>query len=123
MKSIDWNKFFWYDETIWTIDHTLEELAKTTRLKWPTSMDEETLIKCKTITEYTTMPIFKYYASRDFSCTLVLEVAPWCIFTNLLANKVRLRDSTTNELFTIAPNHISTIFVVENSFKIENVRT
>lgn len=82
LKSMDWHKFFHYNPADWTIERTLDRLDKSVRAKWPLNDAEE--LRVQRPYELLSMLDVQYraQATREFSCTLGLEVAPWAMFIN-----------------------------------------
>ncbi|XP_017859321.1 PREDICTED: vacuolar protein sorting-associated protein 13B isoform X2 [Drosophila arizonae] len=82
LKSMDWHKFFHYNPADWTIERTLDRLDKSARAKWPLNDAEE--LRVQRPYELLSMLDVQYraQATREFSCTLGLEVAPWAMFIN-----------------------------------------
>lgn len=82
LKSMDWHKFFHYNPADWTIESTLDRLDRSIRSKWPLNDAEE--LRVQRPHELLSMMDVQYraQATRDFSCTLGLEIAPWAMFIN-----------------------------------------
>ncbi|XP_023169164.2 vacuolar protein sorting-associated protein 13B isoform X2 [Drosophila hydei] len=82
LKSMDWHKFFHYNPADWTIESTLDRLDRSIRSKWPLNDAEE--LRVQRPHELLSMMDVQYraQATREFSCTLGLEIAPWAMFIN-----------------------------------------
>ncbi|XP_075147258.1 vacuolar protein sorting 13B isoform X1 [Haematobia irritans] len=129
LRSFDWQKFFWYDEQTWTIDNALDLLSHTKGKHWPMEDDEEEM-KIKRISEGSGEAdiIFNTKASRDFSCTLNLEVSPWGMFINGTGIEIRIcelpmgGESTTQQFrpkeVVVAANGLEMLFNLSQGFSI-----
>ncbi|KAH8362480.1 hypothetical protein KR200_005474 [Drosophila serrata] len=93
LKSMDWHKFFHYDSSEWTIENALHKLSKSnSKIKWPLSDPEELRLKrelklpcqCPFDVRYQTG------ATREFSCTMGLDVTAWAMFINATGLDVNL---------------------------------
>ena len=65
------------------------------------------------------MPNYKCSAASDISCSLMLNIAPWCLFINSLGCQVKLKNTTNDDSCQIEPNNIIMPFYIEKSFQIE----
>ncbi|XP_037953413.1 vacuolar protein sorting-associated protein 13B isoform X2 [Teleopsis dalmanni] len=120
LKSIDWFKFFKYDQQIWNIDYALTELGKEMHADWPLSDNEEKRVK-RTITEsgVTADIIYNAGLSRDFSCTLCLELTPWALLINATGLNIGFCNLTTNERISLESNCLTMIFATKGAFTID----
>ncbi|XP_055848221.1 intermembrane lipid transfer protein VPS13B isoform X2 [Episyrphus balteatus] len=118
LKAIDWNKFFWYDEKIWTVDKSLAELSKPAAIKWPMNDEEELRIRRNCMDTKTTSLLYKCSPSREFSCTLSLEVAPWGTFINATGQKIAVQNSKSMVLGEIVSNAIGMLPLIKSEFTI-----
>ncbi|XP_061387162.1 intermembrane lipid transfer protein VPS13B [Musca vetustissima] len=92
LRSLDWQKFFWYDEQKWTIENALNVLAKPATKNWPLAADEEELkVKRNSLGNGESDVIYNTQVSREFSCTLNLEIAPWGMFINGTGVNIQLK--------------------------------
>ncbi|XP_017041700.1 vacuolar protein sorting-associated protein 13B isoform X2 [Drosophila ficusphila] len=82
LRTMDWHKFFYYDSNIWTIENALHKLGKSSKRKWP-QYDPEELRVSRHLDFQTGFDVkYRTKATREFSCTLGLEVIPWGLFIN-----------------------------------------
>ncbi|XP_030558700.1 vacuolar protein sorting-associated protein 13B isoform X2 [Drosophila novamexicana] len=82
LKSIDWHKFFHYEPADWPIERTLDQLDRTLKPKWPLNDAEELRVHrpFKLLDQLDVQ--YRAQATREFSCTLGLEIAAWGMFIN-----------------------------------------
>ncbi|XP_055922999.1 intermembrane lipid transfer protein VPS13B [Eupeodes corollae] len=116
LKAIDWNKFFWYDDKIWTVDHSILELSKPALIKWPMNDEEELRIRRTCVNNKNTFLLYKCSPSREFSCTLCLEVAPWGTFINATGQTISVQNSKSKNLIEIASNAIAMLPLIKTEF-------
>lgn len=90
LKSLDWQKFFWYDEQKWSIENTINMLAKPVKRYWPFNDEEELKVKRVSQSSHEIDVIYNTRVTREFACSLNLEVAPWGIFINCTGMQVRV---------------------------------
>ncbi|XP_073817283.1 vacuolar protein sorting 13B isoform X2 [Musca autumnalis] len=91
LRTLDWQKFFWYDEQKWTIENALNALAKSSVKSWPLENEEELRVKRISRCSGESDVIYNTQVSREFSCTLNLEVAPWGMFVNGTGVDIQLK--------------------------------
>lgn len=53
------------------------------------------------------MPLYKFAASRELSCSLSLDVLPWCLFINAIGVDIKITNSAENISCLIESNHIA----------------
>lgn len=53
------------------------------------------------------MPLYKFTASRELSCSLLLDVLPWCLFINAMGVDIKITNSAENVSCPIESNHIA----------------
>ncbi|XP_017140957.1 vacuolar protein sorting-associated protein 13B isoform X2 [Drosophila miranda] len=82
LKTMDWHKFFYFDPAQWTIENSLHKLGKTVKPKWPLSDDEESRVLRRVSLTNAFDVEYRLKATRDFSCTLGLEVSAWGMLIN-----------------------------------------
>lgn len=92
LKSLDWQKFFWYDEQKWTIENTLSTLAKPVPRNWPLNDEEELRVRRISESQHEIDVIYNTRVTREFACTLNLEVAPWGMFINATGLEIRISE-------------------------------
>ncbi|XP_059217881.1 intermembrane lipid transfer protein VPS13B isoform X1 [Stomoxys calcitrans] len=117
LRSFDWQKFFWYDDNKWNIDSALNLLTPTVLKHWP--MEDEEELKLQRISQSSgeTDVIYNTQVSREFSCTLNLEVAPWGMFINGTGVEICLSE-LTNAVNGGAPTrHPKQVVVAVNSLE------
>ncbi|XP_022217026.2 LOW QUALITY PROTEIN: vacuolar protein sorting-associated protein 13B [Drosophila obscura] len=82
LKAMDWHKFFYFDPALWTVENSLHQLGKTLKPMWPLNDDEELRVRRHVRLESTFDVEYRVHATREFSCTLGLEVSAWGMFIN-----------------------------------------
>ncbi|XP_064550817.1 intermembrane lipid transfer protein VPS13B isoform X2 [Drosophila montana] len=82
LSSIDWQKFFHYEPADWPIERTLDQLDKTLRPKWPLNDAAELRLQRPHQLLAQLDVQYRARATREFSCTLGLEIAAWGMFIN-----------------------------------------
>ncbi|XP_023036340.1 vacuolar protein sorting-associated protein 13B isoform X1 [Drosophila willistoni] len=82
LKNMDWHKFFYFDPAHWTIEEAIQKLGKPLKPKWPLNDHEE--IRINRHMEFLNEFDVQYFtqATREFSCTLGLDIRPWGTFIN-----------------------------------------
>ncbi|XP_058985596.1 intermembrane lipid transfer protein VPS13B-like [Musca domestica] len=123
LRSLDWQKFFWYDEHKWTIENALNVLAKPLAKNWPLENEEELKVKRISQNFAESDVIYNTQVSREFSCTLNLEVAPWGMFINGTGVEIQLKQfeaSTQQETkqISIGANQLEMLFNISQGFVI-----
>ncbi|KAH8311151.1 hypothetical protein KR044_004588 [Drosophila immigrans] len=119
LKDMDWQKFFYYDPAEWTIETTLQRLNKTPRPKWPFDDPEELRVQRgsrvldKVDVQYLTKP------TRDFSCTVGLEVFAWGMFINATGVPVSLSLPKEGARYAIGSNCLEMLPVISGYFTID----
>lgn len=121
LKAIDWKKFFWFDEKQWTVEKCLTEFAKPLYNKWPYQENgQHVLIKRPVmLSRNVNHLIFKCAPSRELSCTLSLELAPWGMFINSTTENIQLIYKDPKIFVPVNPNAISMIPDFKNGFYVE----
>lgn len=121
LKAIDWKKFFWFDEQEWTVEKCLTEFAKPLYNKWPYHENGEHILVKRPImlSRNVNHLVFKCAPSRELSCTLSLELAPWGMFINSTTENIRLVYKDPEIFLPVDPNAISMIPDFKNGFFIE----
>ncbi|KAH8383835.1 hypothetical protein KR009_010773 [Drosophila setifemur] len=101
LKTMDWHKFFNYDSNLWTIENALQKLGKSSKPNWPMNDYEELNVR-RQLPEPKSFDVkYQTQATREFACTLGLEVSAWGMFINATGMDVSLftlKDQTRNEL-------------------------
>lgn len=122
LKSLNWNKFFWYDEQKWTIEAALNELAKASRSKWPAMDENEWRIQRLSLLSTPPTITFKCLPSREFGCALILDVIPWGLFINSSGVLVSVLDIGTQDYIHIESNCMEMMFTINGVFalKVQN---
>ncbi|XP_034127951.1 vacuolar protein sorting-associated protein 13B isoform X2 [Drosophila guanche] len=82
LKTMDWHKFFYFDPALWTIENSLHKLGKTLKPKWPLNDDEELRVRRHVPLANAFDVEYRVQATREFSCTLGLDVSAWGMFIN-----------------------------------------
>lgn len=117
-KSTDRKLLFTIPERLKTIDDINAELEKPDEVKWPCSNYEECLLD-RPISEHKwALPLYKFSPSHDFSCSLLLDILPWCLFINSLGCEIKIINSTDGNNYSIESNHIGTPFMITTAFTI-----
>ncbi|XP_017076320.2 vacuolar protein sorting-associated protein 13B [Drosophila eugracilis] len=82
LRTMDWHKFFYYDSNVWTIENALNQLGKSSKRKWPLNDPEE--LRVSRVLDFQSPFDVKYHtkATREFSCSLGLDVTAWGMFIN-----------------------------------------
>lgn len=121
LKAIDWKKFFWFDEQEWTLEKCLTEFAKPLYNKWPYHENGQHVLVKRPImlSRNVNHLVFKCAPSRELSCTLSLELAPWGMFINSTTENIRLIYKDPEVFLPVEPNAISMIPDFKNGFYLE----
>lgn len=119
-KSMDRKSLFNIpEERFKTIDDIIKELEKPDKVKWPINNNyEEGLLNRPISQNKSALPLYKFSQSRDLSCSLLLDVLPWCLFINALACEIKVVNSTDGNHYSIESNHIGTPFMISTAFTI-----
>lgn len=120
LRSLDWQKFFWYDEQKWTIENALNILGKPLSKRWPLLDEEELKVKRISYDVEEKDIIYNTQPSREFSCTLNLEVAPWGMFINATGVDICIGDLThqPSKQILLTANSLEMLFNVSQGFTI-----
>lgn len=95
----------------------ITELEKPQKINWPSALDNELRVLRKTTSQHCpTVPLYKCFASRELSCSLMLDVVPWCLFIN--STDVDILLQTMDDQLTIEGNSIAMPFLLDKSFQI-----
>lgn len=117
-KSVDRKTLFSIPERLRNIDDILKELERPEEVKWPYTNEEESFIDRMSTPQRSALPLYKFSPSRELSCSLLLDVLPWCLFINTIGCEMQLVNSTDGNAYTIEPNHIGTPFMITTAFNI-----
>ncbi|XP_034117971.1 intermembrane lipid transfer protein VPS13B isoform X1 [Drosophila albomicans] len=119
LKNMDWQKFFNYDSAEWTIETTLQRLNKTPKPKWPFDDDEE--MRVQRISKVLDKLDIQYCVkpTREFSCTLGLEVSAWGMFINATGVPVSLSLPKEGARYPIGANCLEMLPVISGYFTID----
>ncbi|XP_046806664.1 vacuolar protein sorting-associated protein 13B [Lucilia cuprina] len=119
LKSLDWQKFFWYDEQKWSIENTLSILAKPLARNWPLNDEEELKVKRISESNHGIDVIYNTRVTREFACTLNLEVAPWGMFLNATGLQVRVCElGVQPKELMVNANGLEMLFNISQGFSI-----
>lgn len=121
LKAIDWKKFFWFDEQTWTVEKCLTEFAKPLYNRWPYEENgkHSPVKRPVMLSRKVNHLVFKCAPSRELSCTLSLELAPWGLFVNSTTENVRLVYKDPEIFLCVESNAISMIPDFKNGFYVE----
>ncbi|KAH8278838.1 hypothetical protein KR018_010220 [Drosophila ironensis] len=118
LGSMDWHKFFNYDPNEWTIESALNKLGKSSPRTWPLNDYEELRVRRD-------LPPPKYFdvkyetgATRDFSCTLGLEVTAWGMFINATRMDVTVFPLKKKVHYMLRANSLDMIPKICSAFKL-----
>lgn len=117
-KAIDRKSFFSIPERFRTIHEIIKELEKTEELKWPCAKEEELSLERPATLQKSALPLYKFSPSRELSCSLMMDVLPWCLFINSIGCEIKLINSTDSGSYSIEPNHIAMPFMISTAFNI-----
>ncbi|KAM7361700.1 vacuolar protein sorting 13B isoform 2-T2 [Cochliomyia hominivorax] len=119
LKSLDWQKFFWYDENKWSIEYALSTLAKPVLRNWPLNDEEELRVKRISESKHEIDVIYNTRVTREFSCTLNLEVAPWGMFINATGLQIRVSElGIQSRDVMVDANGLEMLFNISQGFSI-----
>ncbi|KAH8359232.1 hypothetical protein KR093_005309 [Drosophila rubida] len=119
LKNMDWHKFFHYDSAEWTIESTLQRLNKTPKPKWPLDDPEELGVqRCSKVLNKIDVQ-YRMGATRDFSCTMGLEVAAWGLFINATGVPVSLCVPKEAVRLPVGSNCLEMLPVISTYFTID----
>ena len=119
LKSLDWQKFFWYDEQKWTVENALTLLSKPVSKYWPIKDEEELKVHRITESKHKVDVIYNARATREFACTLNLEVSPWGIFINATGLEVRICElDQESTKIKVQPNGLEILPNISQGFSI-----
>lgn len=117
-KSVDRKSLFSIPERLKSINDILKELEKPEEIKWPYANEEERSLDRLSTPQRSALPLYKFSPSRDLSCSLLLDVLPWCLFINSIGCDIKLINSTDGNSYIIEPNYIGTPFMITTAFHI-----
>lgn len=95
-----------------TIDKILEKLENPPKISWPCSREEEERWDREITKSLTTMPIYSCSASEDLSCSLTLNIMPWCLFLNSTGADIKISDAENITSTIIISNSIAMSFYI-----------
>lgn len=119
LKSLDWQKFFWYDEQKWSIENSLSMLAKPVARNWPLNDEEELRVKRFSESNHEIDVIYNTRVTREFACSLNLEVAPWGMFINSTGIQIRVCELGTHpKEIKVESNGLEMLFNISHGFSL-----
>ncbi|XP_032596259.1 vacuolar protein sorting-associated protein 13B isoform X2 [Drosophila grimshawi] len=119
LKSMDWHKFFHFEPAEWTIEQTLYKLDKSPKPKWPLNNAEELRIQrpCELLNMLDLQ--YRVQATREFSCTLGLEIAAWGTFINDTGFDVSICVAKEAARYQIRANCLEMLPVINSHFTVD----
>uniref|UniRef100_A0A1A9WB28 VPS13_C domain-containing protein n=1 Tax=Glossina brevipalpis TaxID=37001 RepID=A0A1A9WB28_9MUSC len=119
LKSLDWQKFFYYSDQKWNVENALQILAKPTIRYWPLNDEDE--LRTRRVSKDKFMVDVSYHVrrNREFSCTLSLELTPWGICINSTGVIIRISDLKFKQSIVIESNGLEMLFDLSEGFYIE----
>ncbi|XP_044314696.1 vacuolar protein sorting-associated protein 13B isoform X2 [Drosophila rhopaloa] len=119
LRTMDWHKFFHYDPNVWTIENALQKLGKSSKRKWPLN-DEEELRVCRQLDFQNSFDVkYRTKATREFSCSLGLEVTAWGMFINGTGLDVSIFMIHEKARFEIKANSLEMMPKLRSAFTID----
>lgn len=119
LKNMDWHKFFNYDPTEWTVERTLQKLDKTPKPKWPLNDAEELRVQRSSKLLNKLDIQYRVQSSREFTCTLGLEVTAWGMFINATGQDVSISLPVEGARYSIGSNCLEMLPVLSGHFTID----
>ncbi|KAM8707006.1 hypothetical protein ACLKA7_011160 [Drosophila subpalustris] len=119
LKNMDWHKFFSYDPAEWTVEATLQKLDKTPKPKWPLNDAEELRVQRSSKRLNKLDVQYRVQATREFSCTLGLEIAAWGMFINATGQEVSLSLPVEGARYPIGSNCLEMLPLLSGHFTID----
>lgn len=89
---------------------------KKNEIKWPCSREEEQRWLRNSTKDDVTLPIYKCSLSRELSCSLMLNISPWCLFLNSTGIDVKITSENLNK--EMEPNNVLMPFFIKDGFTI-----
>lgn len=119
LKTMDCHQFFQYDPQKWTIEKTLSHFNDEKPVKWPMDDPEELCLR-RSINQLEALDIqYRVEATREFSCTLGLEVSPWGFFINATGVNISLYIPKLDVRYGIDSNCMAMLPALESHFTID----
>ncbi|KAH8342100.1 hypothetical protein KR059_012058 [Drosophila kikkawai] len=121
LKTMDWHKFFNYDSSVWTIENALDKLSKNPEVRWPLNDPEELRLQREVKMPGQSPFDVRYHtsATREFSCTLGLNVSAWAMFINSTGLEVSLRTIKDPARIRIKANGLEMLPRITSAFCIQ----
>lgn len=116
---MDCQQFFQFDPQKWTIDKTLNNFDVEQPVKWPMDDPEELCVR-RSIKELEALDIqYRLEATREFSCTLGLEISAWGMFINATGVNISLYIPKLAVRHCIDANCMAMLPVLDSHFTID----
>lgn len=115
-KLIDKNEFFPIPPELNTIDKVLCKLENPKKITWPCSREEEQRWEREVTKSLTAMPIYNCSASEELSCSLTLNIMPWCLFINSTGSDIKIAESENFTSTVITSNSVAMSFYISVRF-------
>lgn len=69
--------------------------------------------------ELSSVPLCKFSVSRPLSCTMKLDIIPWCLLINSLGYDIQIVDTASNATCSVPSNGIATPMSIQREFTIQ----
>ncbi|KAH8293565.1 hypothetical protein KR054_001628 [Drosophila jambulina] len=121
LKNMDWQKFFHYDSSVWTIENALHQLSESSKVMWPLNDPEELRQKRELMLPWKSPFDVRYQtgATREFSCTLGLNVTAWAMFINATGLDVSLCTIKEPARIQLKANSLEMLPRITSAFSIQ----
>ncbi|KAL9894530.1 vacuolar protein sorting 13B [Glossina fuscipes fuscipes] len=119
LKSLDWQKFFFYSDHKWNVESALQILSKPIVRHWPLNDEDELRVRRISKAKSTVDVIYHVSRNREFSCTLSLELSPWGIWINSTGINVRISNLKITQSVIIESNGLEMLFDLSEGFYVE----
>lgn len=122
LKSMDWNEFFWYDESRWNVEETVNALGKPNPRNWPYKNEDELRVHRNSMSRNIADVNCRVRPSREFSCTLNLDIMAWGYCINSTGIQIRIRqcnDVEAQHAILINSNELEMLIDLSDGFIID----